>query len=371
MPRIIDRYLILEVLRAFAAISGVLLLVVVSMLLLRVLEEANLGALNADLVLRFLSLEVARQLASLVPPAFFLAILIAYGRLSRDSELIALSAGGIGTGRLYLALVYGAVALAALTAWLALEVKPWAAREIQLIRVQQKDQGYQIAGLQAGRFYQQFNGDVTLYIGEIDDKRRLRHVFIHDRRGSVERLVMSDIGHYQVDEATGDHLVTLLQGRRYDGRPGAADYAIGEFETYRVWIEARTATLYGRKRSMMPTGELLGSHDPEDRAELESRLAPPLAIFTLALIAVPLGVGSPRQRNTGRILLAFLTYFSFFNLQRLAETWLQRGVTPPWLGSLWYQLLILAVVCAILLSDSYWLKRVQRRLGLARAPGGT
>jgi len=370
MLRIIDRYLILEVLKAFVAVSAVLMLVVVSMLLLRVLEEANLGALNSGLVLRFLSLEFSRALSSLLAPAFFLAILVAYGRMSRDSEMIAFWAGGVGPGRLYRALIYVAVPLALLTAWTALDLKPWVVREIQLVRVQQKDQGAQIAGLQAWRFYQQFDGDVTLYIGEIDDQRRLRHVFIHDRRGSVERLVLSDIGYYQMDEATGDHLVTLLNGRRYDGRPGAADYSIGEFETYRVWIEARTAKLYGHKRSLMPTGELIGSDDPQDRAELENRLADPLAILTLAIIAVPLGIGSPRQRGTARILLAFLTYFSFFNLQRLAETWLGQGVTPLWLGSLWYQPLIMSIVFGILLSDSYWLKRLQRRLGFAKASSG-
>ena len=363
MPWTLYRYLALEVAKVFLAISGVLMLVVVSMLLLRVLEEANLGALDARMVFRYLSLELAREVSSLLPPAFFLAVLVAYGRMARDSELIALSAGGIGISKLYRALLFLAVPVALLTAWLALELKPWAVHEIKIIRAQQKDEGYQIAGLQAGRFYQQFDGDVTLYVGAIDDQGRLRDVFIHDARGDGERLVLSEIGFYQMDDATGDHLVTLLDGRRYDGTPGAADYGIGTFKSYRVWIEAPAVRLYGKQRPILPTRELLGSDDPKDRAELESRLAKPLAIFTLALIAVPLSVGSPRQRGTGRLLLAFLTYFGFFNLERLAENWLERGVTPLWLGSLWYQGVVLAIVLLVLYSDSFWMKRLYRRLG--------
>jgi lipopolysaccharide export system permease protein len=62
------------------------------------------------------------------------------------------------------------------------------------------------------------------------------------------------------------------------------------------------------------------------------------------------------------MVLAFLTYFGFFNLQRVAEGWMEAGLTPAWLGSLWYQAVILTVVYLILLSDSYWYRRLKRRL---------
>jgi lipopolysaccharide export system permease protein len=62
------------------------------------------------------------------------------------------------------------------------------------------------------------------------------------------------------------------------------------------------------------------------------------------------------------MFLAFLTYFGFFNLQRVADGWMEAGVTPSWLGSLWYQLVVLALVYAVLSYDSYWLRRLMRRL---------
>ena len=61
------------------------------------------------------------------------------------------------------------------------------------------------------------------------------------------------------------------------------------------------------------------------------------------------------------MFLAFLTYFSFFNLQRLAANWFETGVTPSWLGSLWYQGLILVLVLAILLPENRWIRRLMRR----------
>lgn len=362
MLRTIDRYLLREVLTVFLAILSTLMLVITSMLLLRILEEANLGALNANQVLRFLMLQLGRDISTILPPAFFLAVLVGLGGMARHSEIIALSAGGVGLWQIYRALFLAALPLALITAWLALDLKPWAVREIQVLRQQQVERGYQIAGLQAGRFYQQFDGAVTLYIEELDEHRRLRNVFIHDRRDEVERLVLSEEGFHRIDPETGDHLVTLLNGRRYDGNPGSAAYSVGGFERYRIWIESRTVEPHGRKRAARPTRELIATADPEARAELESRLAGPFAIFTLGLIAVPLSITSPRQRGTGRILIAFVTYLCFFNLQRLAESWLERGVTPLWLGSLWYQAFILAIVFLVLYSDSFWVRRFLKPL---------
>jgi lipopolysaccharide export system permease protein len=157
--------------------------------------------------------------------------------------------------------------------------------------------------------------------------------------------------------------VTLKGGHRFDGRPGSGDYLIGDFEEYQIRIPGsgpvkQTYT----KRTAMPSMDLLRSPNLADRVELEHRLSAPLSILTLTLLAIPLVDPSPRQRASGRILLAFLAYFSFFNLQRLAESWLENGVTPPWLSSLWYQFAVLLFVHAVLLPESFWVKRLGYRL---------
>jgi len=358
----LDRYILSEVAKVFLAIAGVLTLIVASLLFLRTLEEVNLGALGSQVVLRFLGLQLLRDAPSLLPPAFFIAALVALGRMARDSELIAVGACGLGPGRIYRSLLYFALPAAALTAWLSLAWQPWAVSEIQQVRAEQKEQTAQIAGIQRGRFYVQDGGRLTLYVEDIVDGRRLRNVFIHDQREGLTRLVLSHAGHHRFDEATGDHILTLEDGHRYDGEPGRADYEVGEFARYSLRIEPRQLDVsQSRKRSARPTQDLIGSPDPADRAELHHRIAGPLSVLVLALIAIPLSAGSPRQRAFGRMALAFLTYFGFLNLQRLAESWLETGVTPLWLGSLWYQLLLLVLVYAALLPESYWVRRLRRR----------
>lgn len=361
-----DRYLLSEVTKVFGAIILVLLMIMVSMLLLRTLEEVNVGALSNQVVLRYLGLQVLRDLSSMLPPAFFIAVLVTLGRLARDSELIAFGACGFGPVRLYRALLLFALPLSLVTGWFALFGQPYASLQVQIIEEAQDERSSQVSGLRAGRFYQQDDGRITFYAEEIDAQNRFRGVFLQDRGATGQdrpRLILSEHGAYQRDAVTGEERVVLERGRRYDGAAGSAQYDLGSFERYTYFLAAAgTAEVDRRRRAAMPTKDLLDSTSLRDRAELGHRLSAPLSIFALALLAIPLTSLSPRQRGTGRLLLAFLAYFAFFNLQRLAESWFETGVTPAWLGMLWYQAAIVGLIYLTLAPSSFWGRWVWARL---------
>jgi lipopolysaccharide export system permease protein len=256
-----------------------------------------------------------------------------------------------------------------LVAWFSFYLRPVVMEEIQEIQARQKEQVYRVAGLKAGRFYQQQEGQVTFYVEQIDAKGRLRNIFLHDRRDGQMRLVLSDEGLLRRDEESGDQFVTLEKGRRFDGVPGSAAYALGEFEQYNLRIEPRALEDFrSYKRATYPTSDLIGSEDMRDKAELAYRFSSPIAILTLTLLSIPLTTKAPRQRGTWRMFIAFLTYFSFFNLQRLASSWFETGVTPAWLGSLWYQPLILLLVVFVLVPEGRWFKRLRKRAFRPSAP---
>ncbi len=367
MLGITDRYILKEVVKVFLAVLGTVMLIVISMLFLRTLEQVNTGALGSDLVLRFMGLQVARDISSLIPPVFFISVLMTLGRMARDSELIAFAACGLGPVQTYRSLFYAAIPIAILTAWFSFYLRPIVVGDMQELRERQKDQAYQISGLKAGRFYQQGDGKITVYVEEIQDDGKLRNIFLHDRREDQMKLILSDEGMLRRDQDSGEQFVTLLEGRRYDGTPGRADYAIGKFERYNLRIEPKELDDFRTyKRASFSTRELVGSQDLKDRAELQYRFSSPLAIITLTLLTVPLTTKSPRQRGAWRTFVAFLTYFSFFNLQRVAANWYETGATPEWLGSLWYQALILLLVSAVLLPERRWLKRLTWRTARER-----
>ena len=89
---------------------------------------------------------------------------MALGRMARDSELIAFAACGLGPVQTYRSLFYAAIPIAILTAWFSFYVRPIVVGDLQELRERQKDQAYQISGLKAGRFYQQGDGKITVYV---------------------------------------------------------------------------------------------------------------------------------------------------------------------------------------------------------------
>jgi lipopolysaccharide export system permease protein len=261
--------------------------------------------------------------------------------------------------QLYRALLLFAVPLSLVTGWFALIGQPYASLQVQIIEDAQEQRATQVAGLRAGRFYQQEDGRITFYAAEIDERNRLRGIFLQDRRGERPSLVLADRGTYERDADTGAERVVLEAGRRYDGTPGTAAYRLAEFDRYTYFLDNDEAgEIERRRRAAQPTRELIGSDSRRDRAELGHRLAAPLAIYSLALLAIPLTNLSPRQRGTARLLLAFLAYFAFFNLQRLAENWYETGLTPPWMGVLWYQVVIVLILYLSLAPGSFWLRQV-------------
>jgi len=364
----VDRYFISEIAKVFGAIMATLMLVMASMLFLRTLEQVSLGSLASDSLLRFLGLQILRDIASLLPPAFFISALVTLGRMAHDSELIAFNAGGLGPFRIYRALLLFAVPLALATAWFALVLQPYASTEIQRIEDMKDDETTQVAGLQSGRFYQQDGGRITFYAATVGEDKRFHGLFVQDRRGDTPIIVLSESAYYTEAEGADERAVVLEDGRRFDGLAGQFDYSIADFARYIYFIQTDPgAGERRRRRSALPTSELLVSKELPDRAELGHRLSAPLAIFSLLMLAVPLTTLSPRQRGGGRLFLAFLAYFAFFNLQRLAENWMQSGATPEWLGMLWYQAFIVLMVYLALVPGSFWLRRLSRALRRARA----
>jgi lipopolysaccharide export system permease protein len=102
-PKLVDRYVMGELLAPFAfGMVLFLVLFVTSFNLFKLAQMAARGAPVAD-VMEMLGLRCVQALVYCLPMAMLLAGLMAFGRLSGDSEVVAIQAGGIPTFRLILA----------------------------------------------------------------------------------------------------------------------------------------------------------------------------------------------------------------------------------------------------------------------------
>jgi lipopolysaccharide export system permease protein len=358
----LDRYLLRELLQTVGAILLVLCLIMASLMFVKLLEKVALGDMNPQVVLPLMGLQVVRYLARSMPAAFFVSVLLVLGRMYRDGEMTALAACGVGGLRIYRSLGVALLPLVAITLWMAVWLQPWTSAEIERIKIEQQQEAAELAGIQAGRFNEFRNGDLVLYVEQLDeDSGHMLNLFIQSRQHGKLGLATANRGEHSYDPASGDHFVVLREGRRYEGAAGRGDFQEVAFQTYTLRI-AEGQAQRGIKRNAVPSLELYRSADVADRAELWERLSFPLSLITLTLVAIPLSRSLPRQTVYTRMLFAFLVYFAYVNLSGVSVSWMKKGVTPEWLGIWWVQLLFLLLALLFAALDSRWLRRAQRWL---------
>ena len=364
---LIDRLLFKEVFKTLVTIVLVIVLLLLSTTVVRYLGKAAGGALSNDVLFLIVGLQLIKEISVIIPPAFFFAVLWVLGRMYRDSEMVALQSAGFGYLRLYRSVLIATAPLVPLVLWLAMTVLPWSKGKVDVVRAQQASQ----AGLEwvrAGRFNEFQRGGLMIYTAARgDDDASLTGVFVQDRQAGELGLVTAERAFQEVDPETGEGYIILEDGRRYEGQPGRLDYEIGRFDQYAVRIPTPADAGPATSRSAKPWAELLKSDSPRDWAEFQYRLSVPLALIAFAVLAVPLARSPPRAGVYGRMMLAVLLYFTFMNLQRVAEQLLKEDSIPGWLGMWWLPLLMLAVAGAIQLIDSNWFWAQRRRWRIRRA----
>lgn len=345
---IIRRYLIREVLQAFAAVFAVLLIVYVSHRFVRYLGDAAAGKIASDLLFELMALKLAANLVLLVPLSLYIAILLALGRLYRDSEVVAMTAGGVGTVQLAREILQIGLAFALLAAVLALYVSPRAAA-LKDVLDQRAHEESQVSGIFAGRFKDLGGGQQVVYVEDIDPgHRRMRNVFAQVRdRGRLAVLVAKD-AFLTTRGPENSRFIVMENGHRYEGNPGSVDFVITRFEQHAVRIEEGSGTAGSVGVEAMPTSRLLGRAEPRYAAELQWRLSHPLSAVLLSLLAVPLARTSTRQGKYAKLFTAVLVYFVYNNLLGIAQKLVERGDLSAAVG-VWPVHLGLAALTTVLL----------------------
>lgn len=360
MLSLIDRLLFREVVKALLVILSVLVLVLLANTLVQMLGKVAAGALGHEVLFVLVGLELIKVSGFLIPPAFFFAILWVLGRMYRDSEMAALEAAGVGTLRVYRAFLLSTVPLAMMVAWLVMSVLPWAKTIEKQIKAEQASSA-EISGVRPGRFNEFSRGELVVYTEQALSDGGLSGVFVQHRQHGKLGLVTAERAYQTYDPDSGTRYIVLADGHRYEGQPGRHDFLVGEFAEYALRLPGVEFDRADLPSSAMSWRELAASQRADDRAELHYRLSFPLAVIAFAVVSVPLARSLPRQGIYGRLSLAVLIYFTFMNLQRIAERWIEQGVTPAWLGMWWVPALMVVVAGLVILFDSIWFKVRWRR----------
>jgi len=333
--RILDRYLLKEMLLTWLAVTVVLLVIMIGNVLARSLSRVTDGSIAADALLAIVGLKSIGILVTLIPLSLYLGILLAHGRFYRDNEMAVMQACGVSwldiirpTAVLG---IIGALIIALLTSF----ASPWAARTEQQLILDMRETSA-LSALTPGRFVSSSDDSTVFFVEDASvDKTQFNSVFMYRQREDQPPAVdTARIASYQVDEATGDEYLVFTDGQTSIGAPGSSEYVITDFRRQgilRPRAERSELNLRNKSKTM---GQLLQEDGPDEKAEVQWRLSIPLAAFILALLAVPLSYTSPREGRFGKIVIAILIYIPYANLLVLARKWIASGAIPSWVG-LW------------------------------------
>ena len=286
---IIFRYLLKETFKSQFAIFFILMAIFITLRFVRVLGDATDGEIPASLVMGFLAL-YSPVLASLILPiSFFLGIMMAHGRFYVDSEMTVLQACGVSEWYVTRVMLLLAVILGLLTASITMYVAPLAVEsEYQLREKAGSEAG--IAAIIPGRFQQTGNDAAVIFVHEVESaNNQLTKIFlsqINADQPKKVRVIYSQTGTIEV-QSDGTQQLILRNGQQYDGSIGQQNYQRVNFDEYRIQIGEQKVESMRRKVAALPTLELIGDNSDEAIAELQWRIAIPLDLPFLVLIAGP------------------------------------------------------------------------------------
>ncbi|MGB0578970.1 MAG: LptF/LptG family permease [Limisphaerales bacterium] len=344
--RTLHSYLLREIL----IVLGIALGVFVGVLLLgNAVKEVVTMLVNRQVtigtVLKVFALYLPWLLSFALPLGFLAAVLLVFGRLSADQEIIAVRAGGASLSTLAWPVVLLAVLACALSAWVNLDLGP-------RCRIAVKQETRNLAAdplklIVPGRYIRDFKG-WTIYVAERDGNV-LKRVVLYglDENGKQKRHIEAARGEISVDES-GENLKFRIHDARFFLRTGDVAALTEDGQTPEItstqdpgWVTYSQ----GETVQEIAIGELLNRVIKPDlnemthhqlRVELDRvrkegiddglvifhlhrQVASSFACFAFMLVGIPLGIRTHRRETSVGLAMALGVAMLYYLLHTFAQ----------------------------------------------------
>ena len=352
----IHRYIIKEI-----SVPALLSLLIFTCVLLmgkipRIAELIINKGVPAAQILQLFSYLLPTFLTITIPLSFLLGILLAFGRLSADSEFVALKASGVSLYNLVKPVFILAIFFSLLTAWITISIEPAskAAFRSKLFQIATSSASISI---KPRVFNDKFKG-IILQIQDMDeDTRIMQHVFISDEReGKTPATIIAKNGRF-ISKPNQYRLTLRLNDgaiHRQSKQGKSSTYQIIRFTNYDLNIDLGEQ-LRGRQKHRQKAGELswkklnraiVKANNNKTKHNLQAekyeRIVIAFAPIVLLLVGIPLGLQSSRSGKGSGFALALVIFLAYYVLLNLANTIAEKGVLPAavilWLPNLCFLL---------------------------------
>src|SRR5271163_147578 len=371
--RILDRYIVREVFRH--ALLGLVVFTFVFFVpqLVRLMELFVRHSGSGTQILKLFLFIFPNVLTFTVPMAILIGVLLGLGRMSADSEIIALTALGIGRRRILLPVgvlaLTGAVVTLGMTLWLSpIALSTFRAIQADLI-------ASQISFQVQPRVFDERFPKLVLYVNDLSASGTQWHgVFLAESGGeNGSRLTLAEDAIVIAEPTEGKLELHLQGGTTHEFSRAEPDrYSVTAFGQSDWPIEVNGLAPAEPRQASNPERslhDLLGDKGPgwrEARVELHRRFAFPVACFVFALVAVPLGAQPRRGGRAAGSLLAVILIAAYYLLFVMGAG-LARGGSLSTAAGIWIANLVLGLLGLSLLprmeqfrGETRWLQPIGR-----------
>jgi lipopolysaccharide export system permease protein len=351
--RILDRYLIREIVLPFCLGLVVLTFVLEIPPILREAEVLVAKGVEWRVVLRVLLTLLPQALALTIPMALLLGIMIGLGRVSADREFVALQACGVSLLRLAYPIGLVAALATAATAHQIIIALPDANQTFREItfgivatRVEQN--------VKPRVFFEDFP-DRVIYVRDLPVEGGWRDVFLADSsRPDMMTVYFAREGRILLDRPQRLVQLQLLNGTSHTTRGSRPEaYESTDFEKIAINLDPETVfrrpppkgppeKTFAELRQTIDEAARQGQPAVSERFMYQYKLALPATCPILALVGLALGATSRRDGRLASFVLGFLVVLVYYVLLYGARAFAMGGRLDPELAP-WVPNLIMAV----------------------------
>ena len=416
---ILRRYMTRQVASTTALVLGFLVVLMLGGRLIRYFGIAAEGNLDISLLFTIIGYNLPYFLELILPLAFFIALMLVFGRLYVDQEMAVINGSGMSRGKLARLMTPLILALFIGEAALSMVGKPWGVRSAENIWQQQAlSSAFDL--IRPNEFIS--NGNYHLYVGSLsDDKTQLQDVVliqtqpapkgsgsnkdsnadnkaaqaainetlpvdgvpaaINERIDGINAsagkdaitkdiITLAKRAEQVENSASGVTQLDLFQGRRYEVGAGSLKYNQVGFDRYRITLSESPKEVVTENnietQAIVPLwraatgGSEVGSVNAMRAAqgELGYRLALPWLMIIAPMLAVPLSQVRPRQGRWLRLFPSILLFVSCALGVISLKNAVSKGSVSVWS----YAWLVIGFMTLALYMN--WGSRIQHRLRL-------
>ncbi len=336
------RYLFFEMLPGFILGMAVFVSIILMFQVLRLTDFAITHGLEISTVAEIIGYICISMLPALFPMSLLFAVLLTYGRLSNDSEIVAIKASGLSMSTILTPALILSFFVALISAQTSFYLAPWGNRKFEVLYSRAASVKPAIA-IKAGTFSEGFF-DMVVYANEVDsEKGTLKKVFIYDPRDINSPLTIIAKSGKIVPDPENPGRNVLLRLNDGDIHRKSETHTKIKFDSYDIKlidpikIEERekspqSMTLTELKKSLNQT-----NMNEEDSRTLMTEWHKRWAIAFLCIVFGTVGVGlgtntNRRNQKAGGMILCVVLIIVYWGIYVTFEGLSRNGKLPPLLA---------------------------------------